>query len=153
MFPVGKKGLPMPIARTWFGATRAADADAYLEYLRRTGLRDYAGTPGNEGIVCLRRLDRGHAEFTILTLWEDDRAIEAFAGPDAARAVFYPEDEAFLVQRDELAGHYEVVFSTLPLARKSLLERLVGWWAGRAAAAVPAPRTREGPEAAVSSPD
>lgn len=143
----------MPIARTWSGATRAADADAYLEYLRRTGLRDYAGTPGNEGIVCLRRLDGGHAEFTILTLWEDERATEAFAGPDAARAVFYPEDEAFLVRRDEQACHYEVVFSTLPPGRKSRLERLVGWWAGRAAVAVPAPRTREGAKAVVNSPD
>lgn len=143
----------MPIARTWSGATRATDADAYLKYLRRTGLKEYAETPGNEGIVCLLRLDGGHAEFTILTLWEDRRAIETFAGPDAARAVFYPEDEAFLVRRDERAGHHEVVFSTLPLARQSLLERLVGWWTGRAATAVPAPRTRERPSAAVSPRD
>ncbi|MFW6088610.1 MAG: hypothetical protein ACODAB_02585 [Gemmatimonadota bacterium] len=143
----------MPIARTWSGATRAADADVYLEYLRRTGLRDYAETPGNEGIVCLRRVEGGHAEFTILTLWENDRAIEAFAGPDSARAVFYPEDEAFLVRREERAGHYEVVFSTLPPARKRPLERLVDWWARRAASAVPAPRTRDRPGAAVSSRD
>lgn len=153
MFPVGEKGLPMPIARTWSGATRAADADTYLEYLRSTGLRDYAGTPGNEGIVCLRRLDGDRAEFTIVTLWQNDRAIEAFAGPDTARAVFYPEDEAFLVRRDELAAHYEVVFSTLPPRRKSPLERLVGWWTGRAAAAVPAPRMRQRRGAGVSSRD
>lgn len=134
----------MPIARTWSGATRAGDADEYLDYLRRTGLKDYAETPGNEGIVCLRRLEGGRAEFTILTLWDDHRAVEAFAGLDTARAVFYPEDDAFLVRRDELAGHYEVVFSNLPVARKGLLERLVGWWAGHAAAVLPAPRTREG---------
>lgn len=143
----------MPVARTWSGATRAADADTYLEYLRRTGLRDYAVTPGNEGIVCLRRFDGSHAEFAILTLWEDDRAIEAFAGSDGARAVFYPEDDAFLVRRDERAAHYEVVFSTLPPARKSPLERLVDWWARRTAVAVPAPRMREGPGATVSSRD
>lgn len=143
----------MPIARTWSGATRAADADTYLEYLRSTGLRDYAGTPGNEGIVCLRRLDGDQAEFTILTLWQDHDAIRAFAGPDPVRAVFYPEDEAFLVRRDEQAGHYEVVFSTLPSRPRGPLERLVGWWAGRAAAAVPAPRTRERQAAGVSSRD
>lgn len=143
----------MPIARTWSGATRAADADVYLEYLRSTGLRDYAETPGNEGIVCLRRLDGGHAEFTILTLWESRRAIEAFAGPETAGAVFYPEDEAFLVRRDEQASHYEVVFSTLPPARHSSLERLVAWWTRRAAVAVPAPRTREGPGTTLNSRD
>lgn len=143
----------MPIARTWSGATRTADADAYLAYLHSTGLRDYSGTPGNEGIVCLRRVEGDHAEFTILTLWRDRRAIEAFAGADTDRAVFYPEDDVFLVRRDERAGHHEVVFSTLRAVRRSPLERLVGWWASRAAAAVPAPRTREGPSPAVSSRD
>jgi heme-degrading monooxygenase HmoA len=143
----------MSIARTWSGATRAADADDYLEYLRRTGLRDYAGTPGNEGIVCLRRMDGNRAEFTILSLWKDHRAVAAFAGPDVERAVFYPEDEAFLVRRDELAGHYEVVYSNLGATRKRPIERLVDWWAERASAAVPAPRTREGRGVAVSSPD
>ena len=97
----------MSIARTWSGATRAADADEYLEYLRRTGLRDYARTPGNQGIVCLRRLEGSRAHFTILTLWKDHRAIEGFAGSDGGRAVFYPEDDTFLVQRDEVAGHHE----------------------------------------------
>jgi heme-degrading monooxygenase HmoA len=143
----------MSIARTWSGATRAGDADEYLEYLRRTGLKDYADTPGNEGIVCLRRLEGSRVEFTILTLWKDHRAIEAFAGLDTARAVFYPEDDAFLVRKDEMAGHHEVVFSNLPIARKRLLERFVRWWSDRAAAAIPAPRTREGRGVAVSSLD
>ena len=33
------------IARTWAGATRAADADAYLEYLHATGLAAYRPRP------------------------------------------------------------------------------------------------------------
>ena len=140
----------MSIARTWSGATRAADADEYLEYLRRTGLRDYASTPGNQGIVCLRRLEGSRAHFTILTLWKDHRAIEGFAGSDGGRAVFYPEDDTFLVQRDEMAGHHEVVFSTLPAGRRGAVERLIGWWSDRAAAALPAPRTRERRDSTVS---
>lgn len=140
----------MSIARTWSGATRAADADEYLEYLRRTGLRDYASTPGNQGIVCLRRLEGSRAHFTILTLWKDHRAIEGFAGSDGGRAVFYPEDDTFLVQRDEMAGHHEVVFSTLPAGRRGAVERLIGWWSDRAAAALPAPRTRERRDITVS---
>ena len=143
----------MPIARTWSGATRAAEADEYLRYLRRTGFKDYAETPGNEGIVCLRRLEGGYAEFTIVTLWEDHRAIERFAGPDAGRAVFYPEDDTFLARADDLVGHHDIVFSTLPAPRKRPLARLVAWWAGRAAAAVPAPRTHERAGVVVSSRD
>jgi hypothetical protein len=44
------------IARTWGGATRAADADRYLAYLHRTGLSAYQGTPGNAGVLALRRV-------------------------------------------------------------------------------------------------
>jgi hypothetical protein len=29
------------IVRIWRGATRAEDADAYAEYLRRTGVKEY----------------------------------------------------------------------------------------------------------------
>ena len=37
------------IARIWRGATKADRAQDYLEYLRGTGLADYAATPGNHG--------------------------------------------------------------------------------------------------------
>jgi heme-degrading monooxygenase HmoA len=100
------------IARTWAGATRAADADTYLDYLHRTGLAEYRATPGNRGVVALRRIQGDRAEFLLLTLWESEEAIRRFAGDEIGRAVFYPEDERYLVARDEHVNHYEVVFST-----------------------------------------
>jgi heme-degrading monooxygenase HmoA len=96
------------IARIWNGATRAADADAYLDYLHATGLAEYRATPGNRGVVALRRIEGGRAEFLLLTLWESEEAIRRFAGDDIERAVYYPEDERFLVARDERVRHYEV---------------------------------------------
>jgi len=98
------------IARTWAGATRAADADAYLDYLHATGFAEYRATPGNRGVLALRRVEGERAEFLLLTLWDSEDAIRRFAGDDIARAVFYPEDERFLVARDEHVHHYEVVF-------------------------------------------
>ena len=50
------------IARTWRGATRAADAEEYLGYLERTGLRQYRETPGNRGVLCLRRVTEDRAD-------------------------------------------------------------------------------------------
>src|ERR1051325_2162163 len=38
------------IARIWRGAPAADRAQEYLDYLRRTGLADYKGTPGNHGV-------------------------------------------------------------------------------------------------------
>ena len=97
------------IARTWRGATRAADAEAYVGYLERTGLREYRETPGNRGVVCLRRVTGDRAEFLIVTLWDSLAVVEGFAGADIGKAVFYPEDDRFLTARDERADHFEVV--------------------------------------------
>jgi heme-degrading monooxygenase HmoA len=51
----------------------------------------------------------GHAEFLLLTLWESMEAVQRFAGSTPERAVFYPEDDDFLVERDEHVDHYEVL--------------------------------------------
>ena len=98
------------IARTWAGAVRASDADAYLEYLHATGLAEYRATPGNRGVLALRRIAGDRAEFLLLTLWDSESAIRRFAGDDIERAVFYPEDARYLVARDERVTHYQVVF-------------------------------------------
>jgi len=98
------------IARTWAGATRAADADAYLEYLHATGFAEYRATPGNRGVLALRRMTGDRAEFLLVTLWDSEEAVRRFAGEDIGRAVFYPEDERFLVARDEHVDHYQVAF-------------------------------------------
>lgn len=98
------------IARTWRGATRAEDGEAYVRYLHETGFAEYRGTPGNLGVLGLRRTVGGRAEFLLVTLWESEEAIRRFAGDTPGRAVFYPEDDRFLVDRDEHVDHFEVVF-------------------------------------------
>ena len=47
-----------------------------------------------------------------MSLWDSEQAIRNFAGDDVEQAVFYPEDEQFLVDRDLRVTHYEVVFDT-----------------------------------------
>jgi heme-degrading monooxygenase HmoA len=97
------------IARIWQGATAAEDGEAYVEYLRKTGFSEYAATPGNRAVLGLRRVRGGRAEFLLLTLWESEEAIRRFAGPTPEQAVFYPEDERYLVERGETVDHWEVV--------------------------------------------
>jgi heme-degrading monooxygenase HmoA len=105
------------IARTWRGATKAQDGEAYLEYLHRTGFAEYRKTPGNRGVLGLRRIVNDRAEFLLVSLWESEEAIRQFAGSDIEKAVFYPEDERFLVDRDNHVSHYEVVFDTAPVTQ------------------------------------
>ncbi|HYO12427.1 MAG TPA: hypothetical protein VE685_04440 [Thermoanaerobaculia bacterium] len=100
------------IVRTWRGATRAEDADAYLQYLHETGFTQYRATPGNRGVLALRRLHEGRAEFLLLTFWESEEAIRRFAGDDVGRAVFYPQDDRFLLEREDRVSHFDVVFQS-----------------------------------------
>ena len=96
------------IARIWKGAVRRHDGDAYARYMQDTGVAGYAGTPGNRGVWMLRRDVGDRTEFVMFTLWDSLEAIKAFAGDDPETAVFYPEDERFLVERDLTTAHYEV---------------------------------------------
>jgi heme-degrading monooxygenase HmoA len=96
------------IARTWRGAVRTADTSAYLAYVQKTGIDGYKGTPGNRGAWALSRVEGDRAEIVTISFWESRAAIEAFAGPDISRAVFYPEDDQYLIERDLTAQHYEV---------------------------------------------
>ena len=45
----------------------------------------------------------------MFTLWDSIEAVQAFAGDDPETAVFYPEDDRFLVERDLRSHHFEVV--------------------------------------------
>lgn len=97
------------VARTWRGATDAAAADAYVEFLEQTGVGELRATAGNRGVLVLRRVrEDGLAEFWVISFWESRAAIEAFAGPAIERAVFYPEDDRYLVERELTATHHEV---------------------------------------------
>jgi len=97
------------IARIWTGFVRESDKDTYYDYLKKTGLDEYASIPGNRGIQVLRRLRDGKCEFTIITLWDSYDAIRAFAGNDFEKAKYYPEDTKFLLQLDPNVKHYEVL--------------------------------------------
>jgi heme-degrading monooxygenase HmoA len=96
------------IARIWRGAVRQADGDAYARYMRDTGVAEYSATPGNLGVWMLRRNVGDRTEFVMFTLWDSIAAVKAFAGDEYETAVFYPEDDRFLVDRDLTSEHYEV---------------------------------------------
>lgn len=96
------------ILREWRDHVARDKTDAYLDVLRRTGLRDLAATPGNCGNWVL--LDRGEheTEVVLLSLWESEEAIRAFAGEDIGRARYYQEDAEYLREMPERLRHYEV---------------------------------------------
>ena len=97
------------IARVWRGWVRTEDRDAYVAYIQETGIAHYRRTPGNRGAHMLTRdLGDGRCEVVTLSFWDSLDAVRGFAGDDVGRAVFYPEDDRFLVDRETTVTHYEV---------------------------------------------
>ncbi len=76
--------------------------------MSETGVPAYAQTPGNRGVWMLHRDVEDKTEFVMFTLWDSIENVKAFAGEDYETAVFYPEDDRFLIERDPTGAHYDV---------------------------------------------
>ena len=96
------------ILRIWRGKTLPQRAAAYEEYIASTGLPGYLQTPGNTSAVFTRRDLGDLVEFCMVTTWTDMDAVKAFAGPQPEVAIFYPEDDDYLVDRELTVSHYEI---------------------------------------------
>ncbi|MBX7432646.1 hypothetical protein JDV09_11100 [Mycobacterium sp. Y57] len=97
------------IARMWRGWVRTEQAGGYVAYISGTGLREYAETPGNLGCqMWTRDLGDGRTEVVTVSWWASLDDITGFAGPDIDAAVFYPEDDRYLVDRETRVSHFEV---------------------------------------------
>ncbi len=67
------------VTRIWHGATPAAKSDEYLNLMRTVAIPDYRSTPGNTGAYALCRMEGDTAHFLMVTFWESEEAIRAFA--------------------------------------------------------------------------
>jgi len=105
------------IARIWHGVTTEAKSDAFVEQLIRTGVTQCHATPGNRGVQVLRRNQDGAAEFFFVSFWDSLDSIHAFAGTDADKAVYYPDDKDFLAEFEPTVAHYELFDFPQPAAQ------------------------------------
>ena len=95
------------VVRVWRGVVRTADRDEYVDYVERTGIEQYRSTPGNRDAWTLtRELTDGLTEIITLSRWDSLESIRGFAGDDIDQAVYYPDDDRFLVERDDTVRHY-----------------------------------------------
>jgi len=99
------------IMRVWRGITPKEQGEAYLEHLQQTALVKLAEQPGQRGAWVLRRVQGGQCEFQVLSLWESKKALRAYAGEKPERAVYYDEDDKYLLEMEPLVRLYEVADS------------------------------------------
>ena len=99
------------ILRIWRGRVSTERAQEYADLLGRTGIAGYRETPGNlDAQVAVRDLGDGRSEVITLSWWASLDDIRTFAGADPEMARYYPEDDAFLLDRDPRVRHYEVTY-------------------------------------------
>ena len=95
------------VVRMWRGVTRTVDTDEYVAYVERTGIDEYRSTPGNlDAWTVTRDLADGLTEVVTISRWVSMDSIRRFAGADVEAAVYYPEDDRFLVERDDSVRHF-----------------------------------------------
>jgi len=99
------------IMRQWRGRVPREKEQDYLSYLHGTGFEEYRSTPGNLGVFATTRPVGKSVEFLLVTFWESEEAIKRFAGDDYAKAVYYPEDEKFLLARVPTVNHFHVKYA------------------------------------------
>ena len=95
------------ITRIWHGSTPLSKSDEYLNLMRTVVIPDYRSTSGNKGAYALRRIEGGTAHFLMVTFWESEVAVRAFAGEDINVAKYYDFDKDFLLELEPCSSHYE----------------------------------------------
>jgi heme-degrading monooxygenase HmoA len=97
------------IARIWHGFTLPQDADKYEKMLRENILPGIGRVAGYKGAQLLRRDHKTESEFTVITYFENLKAVIAFAGEDHTKAVVEPEARKLLTRYNIRAAHYDLV--------------------------------------------
>lgn len=97
------------VMRSWTGWIRPEVRPDYLRYLEDTGLSAYRATPGNLGAFALfRDVDGDRCEVRTISFWQSREHIAAFAGDSIEVAVFYPEDDRYLIDRETTVVHFDL---------------------------------------------
>ena len=98
------------IVRLWHGRTNILKAEAYAEFMKERAAPDYSSADGLMKLYFLRRNDGDVVHFLLVTHWNSMESVKKFAGEHPEKAKYYPEDDTFLLEKEETSALYEVFF-------------------------------------------
>ena len=100
------------IVRMWHGMVDASNADKYADFMKQRAAPDYSSVDGLKKLLFLRKVENDVAHFLLVTYWESMESVKKFAGDRPEKAKYYPEDDTFLLEKEETAALYEVFFES-----------------------------------------
>lgn len=80
--------------------------------MKEKAVPDYNSVPGLKKLMFLKRLEGDIAHFLLVTHWESIAAVKQFAGDRPEKAKYYPEDDDFLLEKEETSALYEVFYES-----------------------------------------
>ncbi len=98
------------IVRMWHGRVDASKANEYAEFMKQRAAPDYSSVDGLQKLQFLSRIESDVAHFLLVTYWDSMESVKNFAGDPPEKAKYYPEDDQFLMEKEETSALYEVFF-------------------------------------------
>ncbi len=98
------------IVRMWHGRVDSSKSDEYAEFMKQRAAPDYRSVDGLQKLLFLRKNEKDVAHFLLVTYWDSMESVKKFAGEQPEKAKYYPEDDQFLLEKEELSALYEVFY-------------------------------------------
>ena len=96
--------------RLWYGKVEASKADEYAEFMKERAAPDYSSVDGLQKLLFLRKIEADVAHFLLVTYWDSMESVKKFAGEHPEKAKYYPEDDLFLLEKEETSALYEAFY-------------------------------------------
>ena len=72
---------------------------------------DYRSVAGLEKLFFTRRNEGDVSHFLLITVWDSISSVKKFAGENPEIAKYYPEDDEYLLEKEEHSQNYQVFHS------------------------------------------
>ena len=100
----------MTIMRLWHGEVAIEKADEYEKFMIKRAAPDYGSIDGLIKLYFQRKNEENTAHFLLVTLWDSIESVKKFAGDNPEIAKYYPEDDYYLLEKEEYVSMYEVFY-------------------------------------------
>ena len=100
----------MAVMRLWHGRVAIEKADDYEKFLVERAVPDYGSVKGLQKLYFQRKDEDDVAHFLLVTIWDSMASVERFAGPEPELAKYYPEDDAFLLEKEKYTTLYRIFY-------------------------------------------
>ena len=79
--------------------------------MKKRAAPDYRSVAGLEKLFFTRRNEGDVSHFLLITVWDSIDSVKKFAGENPEIAKYYPEDDEYLLEKEEYSQNYQVFHS------------------------------------------